>query len=134
MTVYPPVVLLSYFCSKAVQVFLPGCRVSAVRMLLLGFDNSYIRKIAVLLGIVEPVSNDEFVRDLEAAVIDRNIAYTSVRLVKEGAKAHALRLSVLDKFKQAAECPAGIDDILDHQDVLALQRLIKVFDYLDRSA
>ena len=90
-----------------------------------------IRKIAVSLVIIQPVSDDKLVRNLESLVVDIDLAFPSVRLVQQRTKLYGSRLSALKVFQQIAQGVAGIDDVLHNEHVLVHDRIIQILDQLD---
>ena len=71
---------------------------------------------------VEPVADDELVLDDEADVVQRDAHARARGLVQQGADAHAGRMAGGEVVEQELHGEAGVDDVLDDEDVLPLDR------------
>ena len=73
-----------------------------------------------MLGPVEAVADDEAILDGEAEVVDRHLDLGARRLVEERADLDARRMARAEELEQVRDGEAGVDDVLDEEDVLAL--------------
>src|ERR1700682_1614799 len=82
--------------------------------------------VAVLVAGVEAVSDHEAVLDLEPEVVDRDPGPGLGRLVEQGAQLYRRGPPGGEVVEEVPHGQAGIDDVLDDQDVLLLDRLGQV--------
>src|SRR5258706_2833808 len=98
-------------------------------MLLL--QNTNVFEVAVILGIIQAVSNHEFVRDLESDVIDVYGALSPLWLVQQCRDAKRLGLALAEHLHQITKCDAAIDDVLYYDHVESLHGDVDVFCEFD---
>ena len=73
-----------------------------------------------MLAVVEAVADDELVRDREADVVDRDVHEPPGGLVEERADPERARVLAAQVPEQVVERQPGVDDVLDEQDVAAV--------------
>ena len=86
----------------------------------LGAQDAHEPEVAVVLAVVEAVADDELVRDREADVVDRDVDEAPGRLVEQRADPERAGVLAAQVAEQVVERQARVDDVLDDQDVLAL--------------
>ena len=86
------------------------------------------RQMAELAGIVETVSDDEFVLDLEADIFDLDVDLPPARLAQQARGSQALRVSRSEHVLEIVQRQTGVDDVFDDNDVAALQRGVEVLE------
>src|SRR6266567_7147229 len=79
-----------------------------------------VREIPVPLAEIEPVPDHELVRDLEARIADGDVDLPPRRLRQQGADLERSRVARLEVPDQVREREARVDDVLDDEDVPAL--------------
>src|SRR3954452_10280806 len=84
-----------------------------------GVQKADIGEVAVPLGEIEPVADDELVRDLEADVSHRDVDLAAAGLRQQGADLERRGLAGLQVAHQVRERQAGVDDVLDDEHVAA---------------
>src|SRR5262249_47497688 len=89
------------------------------------------RDVAVLLRGVETVADDEAVLDLEAEVVDGDLRPRAGRLVEQRAELDRRGVAGGEVVEQVAHGQAGVDDVLDDDHVLVLDRLGEIAGDLD---
>lgn len=90
------------------------------------------RHVAVLLGIVETVADNELVGHFRSRIVRLEILYhAALGFIEEGAYLYARGSARSEHLGYVMEGLAGIEDILDQKQIVALYRSVKVFDYLD---
>src|SRR6188472_3953688 len=87
-----------------------------------------VGQVPVSLGEVEAVADDELVRDLEPNIPHRNVDFAARRLGQEGADLEGRRLTRFQVADQVGEGQAGVDDVLHHEHVAALDVDVEVFE------
>src|SRR5262245_38244425 len=92
-----------------------------------------VGKVAVALGVVEAVADDETVGNGEADVIERHLPLAPPRLVEERRDAEATRSAREQRFAEERERVAAVHDVLDQHDVAAEDLLIQVLEELWRA-
>ena len=78
--------------------------------------------MAELAGIVEAVSDDELVLDLESDIFNGDVDLAPARLAQQAGRAKRLRVARAEDILEIAERQARIDDVFDDNDVAALER------------
>src|ERR1700756_868761 len=91
-------------------------------------EDAHVGQVAVPLGEVEPVSDDEAVRDLESDVAHRNVDLATVRLRQQGADLQGRRPPRLEVADEVREREPGVDDVLDDEDMPALDVDVEVLE------
>jgi hypothetical protein len=74
-------------------------------------------EVAIALGVVDAVADDEPVGDLEAEPFGFDFGLTAAGLGEQGADFHAARVARLEDFENVLKCMSGIDNIFDNQNV-----------------
>src|SRR4051794_8649719 len=80
------------------------------------------------LGVVEPVADGEPVRDLEADVADGQVDAPALGLGEQRADLERGRVAGPQVAQQVVEGEPGVDDVLDEEDVAALDRGVGVLE------
>ena len=86
------------------------------------FEHGDIGQIAVALCIVESVADDKVVPHLKTGIVRLGVHNTAGRLIEEGDDGHRLCPAFFEKFAKRDERSARIHDVLDKDDVLAIDR------------
>jgi lysophospholipase L1-like esterase len=74
-------------------------------------------QVAVALGVVDAIADDEFVGNVEADPFGGDIGLAAAGLVEQGADFHAAGMARVENFQHMLERVAGIDDIFHHQHI-----------------
>src|SRR3954462_9020984 len=85
----------------------------------LGLQGADVGQVPVALGVVQAVADDELVRDVEADVAHRDLDLDRVGFAQQRADLEAGRLPAAEVLQQPGQGEAGVDDVLEHQHVLA---------------
>ncbi len=75
------------------------------------------RQVPVTLGIIEPVTDDEQVGNWESHIIRADGLASTRGFFQENTNTEASRASSAQAGRDAAEGLAGIEDIVDHEDI-----------------
>src|SRR4051812_48931043 len=89
---------------------------------------SYIRQVAVALGVVQAVADGELVRDLEAHVARNDLDLAPFRLRQQRADLQRRGVARAEIPHQILQGQARVDDVLDDQHVAALDRRVEVLE------
>jgi hypothetical protein len=100
---------------------------------MVGGHQANIGQVAVALGVVHSVPNNEEIGNGKAYVVCLNLLQAARRLVEQRGDAQGFGMLLKEKFAQVGEGEAGIENIFDQQNILALDRSIEVLDELDRA-
>ena len=100
----------------------------AALFIALGTKNADVGKIAVIVGIVQPVADDELVRNLKAADVGLEALVVAGRLVEEGDSRDGRGLSRRKQFLEIVHGKTRVDDVFDDHDVAAGDVVIQVLD------
>src|SRR5439155_19031457 len=87
-----------------------------------------VGQIPVPLVEIQAVADDEPIRDFEPHVADGNIDFPALRLGHEGADLQGCGLPGLKISDQVGKGQSGVDDVLDHEDVAALDVDVQVLE------
>src|SRR4051794_39089298 len=87
-----------------------------------------VRKVAVALGVVEPVADREAVRDLEADEADGKLDLAPRGLRQQRADLKRGRVARAEVAHEVLQRETRVDNVLDDQDVAALDRLVEVLE------
>ena len=79
-------------------------------------------QVAELAGIVETVSDDESVLDLESDVFDLDVDLAAAGLAQQAGGSQRFRIAGAQNVLQIMQRQARIDDVFDDNDVAALKR------------
>src|SRR3979411_1437598 len=74
-------------------------------------------EVTVELVVVEPVTHNEVVRDVESLVGDGNRRDAALLLVEEDAELQRFRSMTLYVVEEERRRQPGVDDVLDHQHI-----------------
>src|SRR5687768_4283205 len=96
-------------------------------------DDADVRKVAVLLRVVEAVPHHKLVLDGEADVFNGHVDFPPRRLAEQAGGAESSRRARPQDVLQVGECQAGIDDVLDDDDVAAFETGVEVLQQLHLS-
>ena len=91
-------------------------------------------QVAIILVEVEPVAEDEFVRDGEAAVMDGDHRLAPFGFVEQGTDLQAARLAELEQFQHRGDGMTTVDDVLDQKDVPVADVDLQVHCHADGAA
>jgi 5-methylthioadenosine/S-adenosylhomocysteine deaminase len=86
-----------------------------------------VRQVPELFRVVEPVPDDEVVVDGEADVLDLHVHLATGRLAEEARRAQHPRIARTQNILEVGEGQTGVDNVLDDEDVLAVERGVEVF-------
>ena len=86
------------------------------------------RQIAVILIVIQTVSDDEFVGDFKAPVIGCYVCLAPFRLVQQRGDADGFRLPSEQQFLEIGERGAAVENILHQQQVVIFDRTLEVKD------
>src|SRR5436305_2359087 len=87
-----------------------------------------VRQIPVSLTEIEAVADHDAVRDLEADISDRHVDFPPIRLRHQRTDGEGGRLARLEVPHQVGERQPGVDDVLDDEDVPALDVDVQVLE------
>ena len=85
-----------------------------------GTQDAHVPKVTVELAVIEAVAHDELVRDREPDVVDGDVHEPAGRLVEQRADPERPRVLAAQVPEQVVERQARVDDVLDEQDVAAV--------------
>ena len=85
-----------------------------------GTENADIWQIAVQFLIVQPVTDDEMIRDAKATIDDRKIHQAASWPVQQRADIQTGGLALTQPAQQKMQRETRVYDILDDQDMTAL--------------
>src|SRR5450759_1493569 len=81
-------------------------------------QNAHVLEVAISLRIVQPISDNEFIRNLKSDVVRLDVFLDApFRLVKQRRDLQRIRLALLQNAQQVPESEPRIQNILDHDDV-----------------
>jgi hypothetical protein len=86
---------------------------------------------AVALGVVHAVADDEVIWDLEGDVVGLDWNEAAGGLVETGGDLERCGLVLKHEAAEVGEGEAGVEDVFDDDDVLALDGVVDVLDELD---
>ena len=91
-----------------------------------------VREVPVALVQVEPVPDEELVRDREADVADGDVLdQAAVRAVEQGDRGEGARGAQSERLAEVVECQAGVDDVLHDEHVPARDLGVEVLQQAD---
>src|SRR5579863_10496714 len=89
--------------------------------------DAHVLEIAIALGVVQAVSDDEFIGNLEADIIRFDVFLDApFRLIQQRRDFQRIRFALLQNAQEVAEREPRIQNILDHKDVQALDASVQV--------
>src|SRR4051794_1807906 len=91
-------------------------------------EGTHHSQIAILLGVIEAVADHELVRYVEPDVPDLEIYLHGFRFAQQGAHLHRGRSARTQVGHQPGQREAGIDDVLDDQNVPATDVPVQVLE------
>src|SRR5438093_12574420 len=91
-------------------------------------EQSNVREVAILFGVVETVADDEAVFDGEADVFDLDVDLAPRRLAQEARGAERLRVAAAQNVLEIMQRQAGVDDVFDDDDVAPFERVVEVLE------
>jgi putative ABC transport system permease protein len=106
-----------------------AARVKIVQALQYGLHDADVGEVAVKLLVIQAVTDDEAVGDVEADVGEADVEEANTGAVEEGADAQGGGLAAADHLHQICERKAGVYYVLYYEDVPAGDRFIEVFDH-----
>jgi hypothetical protein len=87
--------------------------------------------VAVSLGVVHAVADDELVGNFEANVVGLDGDQAAIGFVEAGGDLQRCRFVLEHESAEITEGESGVEDVFDDDDVLALDGVVDVFDELD---
>src|SRR5688572_26223153 len=90
-------------------------------------------QIPIQVAKIEPIADDELIRDREAGVVHGNLDEPPGRLVEQRADAEGRRVLAAKVAHEVVEREPGVDDVLHDQDILALDAGRKVLEDPDET-
>src|SRR5206468_9510983 len=102
------------------RIFGLGCELVA--------EDADVRKISVALGEIEAVADHEPVGNLEPDVAADDVVLASVGLRQQGADVERSGLASFEVPEEIGKREARVDDVLDNEDVAALDRDVEVLE------
>ena len=112
---------------------LSWCRQSFFGHVDLRLQHAYVRQIAVFFVIIKPVAHDESVGNFKTGISCVNGSLAAGGLVHQRCNGDGRRIAVREVILKVAQCHTGVEDVLDHDDVSALDVLAEVLVDLDRT-
>ena len=106
-------------------------RTRTVLLGVVGGHQADVGQIAIALRIIHSIADDEQVWNGETDIIGVDLLDAARRLVEQRGDAQGFGLLLQKDLAQVGEGQAGVEDVFDDQDVLALDRLVEVLDELD---
>ena len=97
----------------------------------LGREDADVFDTAVAFGVVHAIADDELVGDFEGYVVGFDGNEAALGLVEAGCDFERCRLVLEHEAAQIAQREAGVEDVFDDDDVLALDGVVDVLDELD---
>src|SRR5699024_9747658 len=82
-------------------------------------EDADVGEVAVVVGVVQAVAHHKVVRALEAHIVRREVGVVAHLLVEEGDGLHALGTAGGEEVFEVLEGEAGVDDVVDDDDVPA---------------
>ena len=100
-----------------------------VRLLVdLGVQRADVGQVAVTLGVVQAVADDELVGDVEADVGDVDVGAHGVGLAQQRAHPQRPRMPGREVAQQPGQRQPGVDDVLDDQHVAVVDVAVEVLE------
>jgi hypothetical protein len=96
-------------------------------------EKADVPDIAVDLGVVHAVADDELVRNFEAYVVGLDGDEAALGLVEAAGDLERRGLVLEHQASQVGEGEAGVEDVFDEDDVTAFDGVVDVLDELDGS-
>ena len=90
-----------------------------------------VREVSVFFCIVTAIADDKFIRNFKTDILHIYIRFAAFLLVETDGKLHRSRASLLQERHEVGHGDAGVDDILDHDDMLTADVLVKILLDLD---
>jgi hypothetical protein len=91
-----------------------------------------VREVAVALVQVEAVADEELVGNGEADVAHREVLdEAAIRAVEQGDGRHRARVAEQQRLAQVVHRQPGVDDVLDDQDVAAVDAGVEILEQPD---
>ena len=87
-------------------------------------------QITVLFQVIQPVPYEKLVWHLKPNIAQRYIHEPARPFVEQSAYFHTCGLFGLQVLYQVIECHAGVNNVLDQDDVLFIKAEVKVLGYL----
>jgi hypothetical protein len=91
-------------------------------------ENCHVREVPVPLGEVEPVPDHEAIRYLEAGVANVDLDLAALGLRQQRADLERRGLARLQHAHEVREREPRVDDVLDDEDVSALDVDVEVLE------
>ena len=91
-----------------------------------GFKNTNVGKIAVQLGVVEPVADHKLIGNFKTDKLGVDVDHPAIGLIQQDAQRKRCGIALFEPLQEVIERPPTVDDIFDHQHVLSLNGVIEV--------
>ena len=95
------------------------------------WEEADVVDVAVVFGEVHTVADDELVGDFKAYIVGLDGDEAAVGFVEAGCDLEGRGLVLEHEATEIAQGEAGVEDVFDDDDVLALNRIVDVFDEFD---
>ena len=90
-----------------------------------------VGQVAIALGVVHAVADDEEVGDGEANVVGLDALDAAGGFIEQGGDAQRFGVVLEEELAKEGESEAGVENVFDDEDVLPFDGLVEVFDELD---
>ena len=93
-----------------------------------------VREVSVFFCIVAAIADDEFIRNFKTDILHIYIRFAAFLLIETDGKLHRSRASLLQKRYEVGHGDTGVNDVFNHDDMLAADVFVQVFLDLDMPA
>ena len=94
-------------------------------------EDADVFQVAITFGVVEAVTDDEIVGDLETDVISFHLLDAARRLIEERGDAQGFGFALLEDAQQVRQGDAGVENVFNHDYVEAFDAAIEIFQQAD---
>src|SRR5438876_12166448 len=91
-----------------------------------GLEDGNVRQISILLRVVETIANDKTILDGEADVFDLDVDLAARWFAEQARRPEGAWIACAENLLQVGEGEAGIDDVLDDDDIFPVERCIEI--------
>ena len=96
-----------------------------------GGHEADVGEVAVALGVIHAVANNEEVGDGEAYIVRFDFFKAAGWFVEQGGDAQGLWVVLEEDFAEVRQCKTGVENVFDDEDIFAFDGLVEVLDELD---
>src|SRR5712692_5440785 len=89
-------------------------------------ENANVFQVAVTLGVIEAVAHHELVGDLEAHVVGLDLPDPALGFIEQRGNTQRAGLALLEDAAEVVQRQAGVEDVLDQDDVQPLDTGVEV--------